>query len=550
MSLLKQSYDIDVNFLKAKATRQSIIGVIIGLAAMGTATLLAAFYQTGKITLAGLLAVQQDNFVLWFLDIMPFGFAVWGQYVGTIMAYEAGSMVRDQTQELRTRTAALEIQARHDMTHDSLTGLPNRVLLFDRLDQAVTSAMRDKRKLGLLMLDVNRFKEINETLGHYTGDRLLKQMVVRLKGVVRESDTLARLGGDEFGILLRNVTREKDLEKVADTIRRALDHPFLLDGLTLDVQVGMGGAIFPEHGEDVDSLMQHADVAMYAAKQENKGYVLYSEKLETTSPQRLTLMGELRQAIKNDELVLFYQPKVDNKSERVIGVEALVRWQHPRHGLMRPDEFIPLAERTGLIKQLSMWVLNKALEQSFMWRESDIDLSVSVNLSAQDLLDPDLPDVVAGLLAKYNVPAHQVVLEITETSIMADPEQAMQVLSRLSLMGVKMSIDDFGTGYSSLAYLRKLPVSEIKIDRSFVKDMLENPSDEVIVQATIGLARNLGLDVVAEGVESNATHEKLKVLACNLLQGYLFSRPLNGPDFIAWYKDRASTSDVEPGKSK
>ncbi len=540
MPFAHQSFARDVSFLKAKATRQSVVGVVIALFALVVATTLAAYVQDGRLTWGGIVRAQQTNFVLWFLDLLPMFFAVWGQYVGSVMAHEAGAMVIDQTQELRTQTVALECKAHHETTHDALTDLPNRSLLHDRVVQAIHRAKRDGGRLALLVLDLDRFKEINESLGHFNGDRLLKQLAVRLQGVVRASDTLARLGGDEFAFVIPNVASDADLHKVAKTIQKAMDAPFSLEKLTLDVRASIGAAIFPEHGQDVDTLMQLADVAMYAAKQDNQGFVIYSSKLNMASPQRLTLMGELRQALERDELLMYYQPKFDNHCNRVTEVEALVRWQHPRHGLMQPAEFIPLAERTGLIKQLSLWVLKTVLHQSSRWREDGLEIAVSVNLSAHDLLDPELPDIIAGLLAQHSVPAKQLVLEITETAIMADPDCSLEILNRIAKLGVRISIDDFGTGYSSLAYLRKLPVTEIKIDRSFVMEMLDNPGDEAIVQATIGLAKSLGLDVVAEGVENDATMVKLKSLGCNLLQGYHISKPMAAKDFPGWQSDRES----------
>jgi diguanylate cyclase (GGDEF)-like protein len=538
MTFAHQSFARDVSFLKAKATRQSLLGVVIALGAVIVATTLVAYVQDGRLTMQGLLRAQQTNFVLWFLDLLPICFPLWGQYVGAVMAREAGAMVVDQTQELRGQTAALEFKAHHEMTHDTLTGLPNRILLHDRVAQAIHRAKRDGGRLALLVLDVDRFKEINESLGHFNGDRLLKQLAVRLTGVIRASDTLARLGGDEFAFLVPNVVSDADVQKVVRTIQKAMDAPFSLEKLTLDVRASIGAAIFPEHGQDVDTLMQLADVAMYAAKQDNQGFVIFNSKLSMASPQRLTLMGELRQAIESDELMMYYQPKFDNGCNRVTEVEALVRWQHPQHGLMQPAAFIPLAERTGLIKQLSIWVLKTVLQQSSRWRASGLEIAVSVNLSAQDLLDPELPDIIAGLLAQHDVPAKQLVLEITETSVMADPDRSLEILNRIAGLGVRISIDDFGTGYSSLAYLRKLPVTEIKIDRSFVMEMLDNPGDEAIVQATIGLAQSLGLDVVAEGVENDATMVRLKSMGCNLLQGYHISRPMAAMDFPQWQSDR------------
>ncbi|OQX04794.1 MAG: GGDEF-domain containing protein [Desulfobulbaceae bacterium A2] len=546
--MLLETFTKNVGLLKTKANRQSVIGTVIGVLTVLVATALSAYVTYGALSPSGMLKIQRANSVLWVLDAMPFVFAFWGQYVGSIIAFEAGAMVMDQTQELRTQTAALEIKAQHEMTHDSLTGLPNRILFQDRLEQAIGNARREGRRIGLIMLDLDRFKEINESLGHYNGDRVLKQIAVRLQGSMRESDALGRVGGDEFGVLLANFSAEADLVAVAKTIRKTLETPFALEGLTLAIQASIGAAVFPEHGSDVDTLLQRADVAMYAAKQDNKGFAIYSPKLDTMSPHRLTLMGELRQAMERDELVLYYQPKIDSARKCVIGVEALVRWRHPKHNLLMPQEFIPLAERTGLIKQLSLWVLKKGLQQSAEWRARGLNIDLAVNLSAQDVQDPELPDAITGMLAQYDVDAKRLVLEITETSIMADPDRALEILNRLSAMGVRISIDDFGTGYSSLAYLKKMPVSEIKIDRSFVRDMLQSPNDQVIVQATIGLGQNLGLNVVAEGMETSATMTRLRELGCTQMQGYYISRPLPAAEFSRWLMKITSLTPEELGK--
>ncbi len=543
MTFLQQSFSKNVRFLKSKATKQSVVGVIIACTAIAAATIFSSILETGSLSLDGIVQAQKNNFVLWFLDAMPFMFAIWGQYVGSLIAYEASALVMDQTQDLRTQSAALEIKAEHEMSHNSLTGLPNKVLLQDRIEQAISTAFREKFQIAMLVLDIDRFKEINESLGHLNGDHLLKQLAARLKGVIRDSDTLAHLGGDDFAVLIRRISSETDVNKVASNIKKALDPPFAAEGLTIDMQISIGAAIFPDHGRDFDTLLQHADMAMYAAKGDNNGYIIFSEKINKASPQKLTLRGELRQAIERDELRVFFQPKVDRRNNQVTDVEALVRWQHPKHGLMSPDEFIPLAERTGLIKDLSLWVLKNSLSQLAKWRESGYDFGLSVNISAQDLLDPDLPHCVAGLLAQFNIPAEQLILEITETSIMADPERTMEILHRLSDMNVRISIDDFGTGYSSLAHLRKMPVDEIKIDRSFVMDMMNSKNDEIIVQATIGLGKNLGLNVIAEGVENSETMTKLHSLGCDRLQGFYFSKPKNAQDFIKWLIKHQSSDE-------
>ncbi|MFQ5935109.1 MAG: putative bifunctional diguanylate cyclase/phosphodiesterase [Acidiferrobacterales bacterium] len=542
----------NVELLKGKASKHAFYGVFIALSAIIIATSLVAYYNTGTVTLAAIIEAQRDNKALWLLDVMPFFFAFWGQYVSSVMAYEASAMVIDQTSELRAHTTALEQQAMHDVTHDHLTNLPNRVLLRDRLEQALNSAQHGQSSLAILVMDLDRFKEINDTLGHYNGDRLLKQVAARLQGMVQDTDTVARLGGDEFAIMLPKIGAIRETTEIARKIGHALQTAFGLEGLKLDVQASIGIAVFPAHGPDADTLLQRADVAMYMAKQQKTGYVVYDPKHDKHSPHRLTLMGELRQAIDADQLVLHYQPKVNIKTGQLIETEALVRWQHPQYDLMSPDEFIPLAERTGLIKPLTLWVLTRALRQQNTWKQAGLDIGVAVNMSAHGLLDLELPDLVAGLLASHATPADKLVLEITETTIMVDQERALQILTRLADMGVRLSIDDFGTGYSSLAYLSKLPVKEIKIDKSFVMDMNENDKHAMIVRATIDLAHNLGLEVIAEGTLDAVILEHLREHGCDAAQGNHISKPLPAQDFMHWARSSQwgpgalATSTAEP----
>jgi len=540
MMPISQILNDNVRLLRTKATRPAIYGVTIAIGAIVVATLLVSHISYGEVSLNGIVNAQRHNVALWALDLMPFVFAFWGQYVSSLIAYEAGAMVIDQTQDLRTKTTALEYQAMHDATHDALTDLPNRILLRDRLQQAIHSAQRESRALAILLLDLNRFKDINDTLGHYQGDRLLKHVASRLKHVVREADTLARLGGDEFAVILNPLSTLEDVHTVVGKVQRALAPPYALDGLTLDVQASVGGALYPEHGSDADTLLQRADIAMYAAKQDQKSFVLYSDKLDQQSPRRLTLMSELRDAIKNDELTLRFQPIVNNHTQSVSEAEVLVRWEHKIHGTMVPDEFIPLAERTGLIYPLTQWVMRNALRQQAAWRKLGLDIGMAVNVSAQTLLDPEFIDQVTGLLAAHDVPPQRLVLEITESSIMFDQELALHILSRFADMGVRIAIDDFGTGYSSLSYLRKLPVSQLKIDKSFVLDMLDNENDAVIVNATIDLGHNLGLQVIAEGVENEETLRRLQKRGCDAMQGYHINYPLRGEDFPPWFYSTAS----------
>jgi predicted signal transduction protein with EAL and GGDEF domain len=355
---------------------------------------------------------------------------------------------------------------------------------------------------------------------------------------MRESDTLARLGGDEFAIMLPLVKERKGVQVFIEKIQNAFLSPFIVGGLHLDVKASIGIAICPEHGKDVDTIMQRADVAMYVAKQNNDGFVIYSPELDKHNPKRLTLMGELRQAIVNGDLVLHYQPKINTIDSSTSGVEALVRWQHEEYGLIPPADFISLAERTGLIKQIFLWVVRTALTQAEQWHKDQIKISIAVNLSPSTLLDIDLPDIITGLLASSNVPACYLTFEITEGSLIKDPVRALENLVRLAKMGINISIDDYGTGYSSLAYLKKMPITELKIDQSFVQDMLKNENDAVIVRSTIDLAHNMGIKVVAEGVEEKETAAQLKLLGCDMIQGFYYSKPLSGKELGDWMISR------------
>jgi diguanylate cyclase (GGDEF)-like protein len=435
----------------------------------------------------------------------------------------------------------------HRALYDELTGLPNRTLFRDRTRQALATARRESGRATVLFLDVDRFREINDALGHDAGDALLRELGARLGGALRESDTLARLGGDEFGILLPGTPRD-DALLLAARVHEALDEPFAFGDFPLDVTTSIGVASFPEHGEDVDALLQHADVAMYLAKDAHAGTAVYDVEQDTNDAARLALAGELRGAIERGELVVHYQPKADLSSGRVVGVEALVRWEHPEHGLLSSDRFVPIAERTGLIRPLTRHVLGVAVAQARAWKDEGLDLDVAVNLTIPDLLDLELPDRIAMLLRESGLEADRLELEITESSILADPFRVRQVLTRLHQMGLRLAIDDFGTGYSSLAYLKRLPVHAVKIDRSFVSGMCQDPSDATIVRSTIDLGRNLGLAIVAEGVESLEIWNALRGLGCSLAQGYLIGRPLPADELVALLGSIAESSSRSPAQ--
>jgi diguanylate cyclase (GGDEF)-like protein/PAS domain S-box-containing protein len=439
--------------------------------------------------------------------------------------------VRDIT-ERKQAQAALE----HQAVHDALTGLPNRVLLHDRLSQAILSARRDAKPLALLVMDLDRFKDVNDTLGHHHGDLLLREVGARIRAVLRESDTAARLGGDEFAVLLPRADAD-EAELAARRLLEALTVPFSIDGHPVDIGASVGVALFPEHGDDPGTLLRRADVAMYVAKRGQTELSVYSPEHDQHSPDRLTLVAELRAAIEQDQLELFYQPKADLLTGRVTSVEALVRWRHPQRGLLPPDQFIPFAEQSGQVRALSRWVLNAALRQARAWQSMQRPLAVAVNLSMRDLQDPALPDLVATALAEWSVRPSLLTLEITESTLMADPAQAMDIVRRLSAGGVSFAIDDFGTGYSSLAYLKRLAVNELKVDRSFVRHMATDTHDVAIVRSTISLAHELGLKVVAEGIEDQATWNLLARLGCDTAQGYYISRPLPVDALETWLAD-------------
>ena len=428
----------------------------------------------------------------------------------------------------RASTRLRQTAARNDYLahHDVLTDLPNRALLTDRLERAIVEARRHGKDVGVLLIDLDRFKEINDTLGHETGDVLLQQVGERISGELREMDTVARLGGDEFVVLLPEVDNVPSAIAVAQRLVDALHQPFTVRGVDLAVEASIGIACYPEHGDDQGALMQHADVAMYVAKQARETYAIYDPQSDGSSLSRITLLNELRGALEKQELVLHYQPKEELADGTVRSVEALVRWEHPTRGLLLPCEFLPVAEQTGLISALTTRVLSEAVRQARVWQEEGRDLSVSVNLSTRNLMDAQLPQLVEDLLCREGVDPDRLEVEVTETSAMADPDRASAVLRDLSRLGVAVAVDDYGTGYSSLAYLRSLPIETLKIDRSFVSRMLENDGNAVIVKSTIELAHNLGLKVVAEGVEDEATYDALVGLSCNVAQGYYLSRPL------------------------
>lgn len=419
---------------------------------------------------------------------------------------------------------------------DGLTQLPNRALYNERLDAALAVAAAKKLPVAVLLMDLDHFKDVNDTLGHSIGDLMLRAVSSRLELLLkRPTDTVARLSGDEFAVLLPGDDATK-AERVAKTILRALEMPMTPEGHVVDVGASIGVAVYPDHGGERSTLLRHAEAAMYAAKRKNLGIALWDDRYDEHSKERLSLMSGLRKAVDEDQLVLFYQPKVALRAGGELHAEALVRWRHPTRGLVAPAEFIAFAEQTGYIRAITQWAMSNAIAQCAAWRGDDLPMNVSINISARDLVDLELPERFAALLEKHGCAAQWITLEITESAILDDPDHAIDNLRRLHALGCRLALDDYGTGYSSLAYLRRLPVHELKIDKTFILGMARDSGDAVIVRSTINLAHHMDLLVVAEGVEDEATVERLRGLSCDMVQGYLLSRPLAAEEVVAWMR--------------
>jgi diguanylate cyclase (GGDEF)-like protein len=442
-------------------------------------------------------------------------------------------LLRRVTARLRGQVEQIEQLA----LYDALTGLANRRLFHDRVERALVHSGRDGEGFALMLLDLDRFKEINDTLGHQTGDAVLEELANRLRHIGRSSDTIARLGGDEFALVLLGAGDPTTALFIAERIRRALDDPFAIDGLHLQLETSIGIAIFPEHGDDAEALLRHADVALYASK-ETHAPVVYSPKHDRHSPARLGLVGEMRRAIDQQELVVHFQPEVEIATGATPRVEALVRWQHPERGLLYPDSFLPVARQSALIRPITRYVLDAALKQCREWQDAGIDVSVAVNLAERDLSDSRLEGDVAEALRRWKLAPELLELEIPESAVISDPEKAHRMLARLSHAGVRLAVDDFGSGYTSLGQLKRLPVDVLKIDKSFIQNLGAGDEDDAIVHSAIELAHSLDIRVVAEGVETEAILEHLVELGCDFAQGFCLSKPVPATELDEWFRSR------------
>jgi diguanylate cyclase (GGDEF)-like protein len=442
-------------------------------------------------------------------------------------------LLRRVTARLRGQVEQIEKLA----LYDALTGLANRRLFRDRVEQALLSSKRESGGFSLMLLDLDRFKEINDTLGHQTGDAVLEELSVRLRTVARATDTVARLGGDEFALVLLGAADGASALFIAERIRRALEEPFAIYGLTLQLETSIGIAVFPEHGDDTEALLRHADIALYASKEAHVP-VVYASKHNQHSPARLGLVGDTRRAIDEEEFVVHYQPEVDLATGGTPRVEALVRWEHPEHGLLYPDAFIPIARESALIRPITRYVIDAALRQCRAWQDAGIELAVAVNLAERDLADSRLEEEVSDALRRWKLEPEMLELEIPESAVMRDPERVQKMLGRLSRRGVRLAVDDFGSGYASLSHLKQLPVDVLKIDKSFVQNIGTNENDEAIVRSTIDLAHSLGIVVVAEGVDSEEILRRLSAFGCDLAQGFTLSRPVPADELTQWLAEQ------------
>jgi len=534
--------------LKARAHKESYIGLGIAVLSILLATALSCYIDYDEVTFWNLVDVHRMNPTMMILDSFAFMFPIWGQYSSGLLRREATEIMDVYTHQVEQQSELLDQERVFLASHDPITELPNKYLFSDRLETAVKLGNGGKKFLSVLYLQVSNLKDIADTLGPSWSDLVIKQLGVRLKSVIRPGDTVARVEGDIFGILDLNSTAESENQDFVKSIRSTIRPSFEIGGMKISVEVNFGVAYFPSHGVNSGTLMQNVGIATFIASKSHNGYSVYNPKFDDKTPKSLTLMGDFIQAIENNEFELFFQPKIKLSTMTTTGVEVLVRWRHSKHGLIFPGEFISLAENTHHISLLTQYIIEKAFAFGKSCQEQGLNLKISVNLSPKDLLDPELPDRILGTLHRHGTDPADFIFEITEGCLLTDPNRTLAILNRIHGLGFGISIDDFGTGYSSLAYLKKLPVQEIKIDRSFVMEMRKNHSDKVIVKATVDLAHNLGLSITAEGIEDAEVANDLQAMGCDIGQGYYFAKGLSHQDLMEWLKVGKWPLDKVPPK--
>lgn len=528
--------DVKNSLLDLSNVAKNTSYILMALAVVGIVVLVALFYFINNTILKPIRLIsaamrQEARDGRYFKPLL-----IKGKSQETENLIDAFSIMQLQ---VHSRKSDLEYQT----LHDSLTNLPNRLLLFDRLQQTISQAKRNKSSLALIMMDLDRFKEINDTLGHHSGDVLLQKVSNRLVDALRQVDTVARLGGDEFAVLIPDCDEEHSI-KVAMKIRECMLPAIQINDRSLYIRGSLGIAIYPDHGKDPETLLKNADISMYISKRNNSPYEIYSYEHDMHSINKLEMKYKLQKAIDNNELQLYFQPQIDCRTKEVIGVEALLRWIDHDGEFIIPDVFIPMAEECGLIKSLTEWVIEEAIKQSAVWEKDNIDVHMSVNLSARNLLDPDLDSYVFDRYKKYGLESGRISFEITESAMMEDADQALKIMKSLNGNGFNLIVDDYGTGFSSLAYLKKFPITELKIDKSFVLNMFDSDEDAMIVKSTIDLAHNLGLSVIAEGVETQEILDMLNALNCDMAQGYFIGRPVAVDEFEKWYASYPSLASA------
>lgn len=459
-----------------------------------------------------------------------------------VNAFETRELV-DAFTEMRNQIHIRQDELEYQANHDSLTGLPNRKYFLEEINNLLEQST--DTEFSILLIDLNGFKDINDTLGHQVGDKILINVGSRLWAAFRETDIISRLGGDEYAILLRNTNKEMTTQ-ILDKLNKTIDMTFSLEGINASVSMSIGAALYPSHGDNASVLLRHADVAMYTAKRQKQTYVFYKPSEDDYSLNKLSLSHDLKNSISSEGLLLHFQPKLCLNTHKIIGAEALIRWNHPTMGLISPDEFIPMAEQTGFINKITYWVIEEALITCQQWKRQGFDIKLSVNLSVYNLYDSDFVEIVRTLQLNYPDSARSIIFEITESAMMTNPDVAVSVLKEISNMGIEFSIDDYGTGFSSLSYLSQLAVNELKIDKSFVIDMSTDPRKLVIVRSTIDMAHNLNLSVVAEGVENLETMQQLEEYGCDHIQGYYLSKPVPESDFINWIVNYQEQDSITP----